>query len=221
MKIVFTGGGTGGHFYPIIAVAERVYEYTEERKLIEPEMLYLGPDPFDNEALSAQNITHYFAPAGRIRRYRSPLFIFDFFKTFIGIIRSLFQIFSLYPDVIFSTGGYAAFPTLFAARILNVPVVIYDADAKPGRVSLWSSKFAKFIAVAHPDAASKFPESVRDKIANMGHPIRKVMSFLKLILRCQLFLFWVDLKERKQSTMPFWMRCLFCLKNTMLFIRLD
>jgi UDP-N-acetylglucosamine--N-acetylmuramyl-(pentapeptide) pyrophosphoryl-undecaprenol N-acetylglucosamine transferase len=87
--------------------------------------------------------------------------------------RRLPQLYSLYPDVIFSTGGYAAFPTLVAARILNIPVVIYDADAKPGRVSLWSSKFARYIAVAHPEAAAQFPQSVRSKIARVGHPVRK------------------------------------------------
>ena len=79
----------------------------------------------------------------------------------------------MYPDVIFSTGGYAAFPTLLCARILRIPVVIYDADAKPGRVSLWASKFARWIAVAHPDAAAAFPEKVKDRMARTGHPIRK------------------------------------------------
>ena len=93
--------------------------------------------------------------------------------TAMGIIRAGMRLFSLYPDVIFSTGGYAAFPTLFAARLLRIPVVIYDADAAPGRVSLWSAKFARWIAIAHPTAASKFPEKVRDRIALVGHPIRK------------------------------------------------
>ena len=136
MKIVLTGGGTGGHFYPLIAVVERIHEYIAERKLIEPELLYLGPEPFDHTALHEQNITHLYAPAGRLRRYASMVSIIDFLKTTFGIIRALFQMFSLYPDVIFSTGGYAAFPTLVAARILNIPVIIYDADAESGLVLL-------------------------------------------------------------------------------------
>lgn len=177
MKIVLTGGGTGGHFYPLIAVVERIHEYVAERKLIEPELLYLGPNPFDHTALHEQDITHVYAPAGRLRRYASVVSILDFLKTSVGIVRAIFQIFSLYPDVIFSSGGYAAFPTLVAARILNIPVVIYDADAEPGIVSLWSSKFARWIAVAHPDAASKFPKKVQDRIANVGHPIRKEIEY--------------------------------------------
>jgi UDP-N-acetylglucosamine--N-acetylmuramyl-(pentapeptide) pyrophosphoryl-undecaprenol N-acetylglucosamine transferase len=74
---------------------------------------------------------------------------------------------------VFSTGGFAAFPTLYAARILQIPVIIYDADATPGRVSLWSATFAKWIAVAHPDAPSQFSIKVRSKIARVGHPVRK------------------------------------------------
>jgi UDP-N-acetylglucosamine--N-acetylmuramyl-(pentapeptide) pyrophosphoryl-undecaprenol N-acetylglucosamine transferase len=82
-------------------------------------------------------------------------------------------LYKLYPDVVFSSGGYGAFPVLYAARILMIPVVMYDADATPGRVSLWSSKFALWIAIAHADAALKYPKKVRDRIASVGHPIRK------------------------------------------------
>ena len=172
MKIALTGGGSGGHFYPLIAVAGAIEDLSKERALIEPELFYIGPPAFDNAALLEHDIHYVATPAGRVRRYASILNVFDFFKTLIGIVQSIFRLFSLYPDVIFSTGGFAAFPTLYAARILSIPVVIYDADAEPGRVSLWASKFARWIAVAHPDAAAHFPEKVRDKIARVGHPIR-------------------------------------------------
>ena len=173
MKIVFTGGGTGGHFYPLIAVAEGIEDIVLERRLVSPQFYYIGPTPFDKGILLEHDITYRPSPAGKLRRYPSILNIFDLFKTGWGVIQSIFQLFSLYPDVIFSSGGYAAFPTLYAARILRIPVVIYDADATPGRVSLWASKFAKWIAVAHPNAAAAFPESVRAKTALVGHPIRK------------------------------------------------
>jgi len=173
MKIVLLGGGTGGHFYPLIAVAEAVEDLCAERVLLEPELFYIGPPPFDPPTLLEHGITYRSSPAGRVRRFPSFWNVLDLFKTLIGIIRSVPQLFALYPDAVFSTGGFAAFPTLFAARLLRIPVVIYDADAKPGRVSLWSSKFARAIAVAHPEAASKFPERARARIARVGHPIRK------------------------------------------------
>lgn len=173
MRIVLAGGGSGGHFYPLIAVAEAIEEVCLERNLIEPEVYHIGPEPFDPPALREHDIIYLASPAGRLRRFASILNVIDLFKTLAGLVSSLFLMFRLYPDVVFSTGGFAAFPTLWAARILNIPVVIYDADATPGRVSLWSSKFARFIAVAHPDAATHFPERVRDRIARVGHPIRK------------------------------------------------
>jgi UDP-N-acetylglucosamine--N-acetylmuramyl-(pentapeptide) pyrophosphoryl-undecaprenol N-acetylglucosamine transferase len=172
MRIVLTGGGTGGHFYPLIAVAEGIEEICKERTLLEPELFYIGPPAFDREALMEHDITYKASPAGKISRHSKAASILGFFPTVAGVIKSIFQLFHLYPDVVFSTGGYAAFPTLYAARILKIPVVIYDADATPGRVSLWSSKFARWIAVAHPDAAGKFPARVRDRIARVGHPIR-------------------------------------------------
>ncbi len=173
MRIGLTGGGTGGHFYPLIAVAEAMEDICKERALLEPELYYIGPPPFDAIALQEHDIEYKPSPAGRIRRYPSILNFLDLFKTAAGIIKSIFQLFALYPDVIFSTGGYAAFPTLYAARLLNIPVVIYDADATPGRVSLWSSKFARWIGLAHPEAAQNFSPKYRDKIARIGHPIRK------------------------------------------------
>ena len=173
MRIVLVGGGTGGHFYPLIAVAEAIEDICLERTLIEPELVYIGPPAFDAEALLEHDIVYVPTTAGKVRRYRSVLNVLSVFANAIGVIRSTFQLFHLYPDVIFSTGGFAAFPTLYAARILHIPVVIYDADATPGRVSLWSSKFATWIALAHPTAAAKFPARVRDRIASVGHPIRK------------------------------------------------
>lgn len=173
MRIVLTGGGTGGHFYPLIAIAEAIEDVCAEKTLIEPELYYIGPAPFDRTALTEHDVTYLPSPAGSLRSY-SPLRSFlGFFSTGVGIIRSTWQLFKLYPDVIFSTGGYAAFPTLYAARLLSIPVVIYDADATPGKVSLWSAKFARWIAVAHPDAGAKFPQKIRDRIARVGHPIRK------------------------------------------------
>lgn len=172
MKIVFVGGGTGGHFYPHIAVAQQIHAIVEERRLLEPELIYIGPAPFDSVALTEQNIADVRAPAGRVRRYASILNVLDVFRTFAGVISASVRLFSIFPDVVFSTGGYAAFPTLIAARFFGIPVIMYDADAKPGRVSLWSAKFARWIAVAHPDAIEQFPLKVREKIVRVGHPIR-------------------------------------------------
>jgi hypothetical protein len=65
MKILFTGGGSGGHFYPIIAVAEAINDATRDRKLLEPQLYYAAPDPYDRETALANNITFVPTAAGR------------------------------------------------------------------------------------------------------------------------------------------------------------
>ena len=170
MKILFTGGGTGGHFYPIIAVAEAIEDLVRSQKLIDPQLYYAAPDPYDREMLAAHNITFVRINAGKVRRYFSLLNIVDLVKTGWGIVRSLMTIFFIYPDVVFSKGGYASFPTLLAARLFDIPVIIHESDAVPGRVSLWSGKFARRIAVSYPEAASFFP---KEKVAYTGNPVRK------------------------------------------------
>jgi len=170
MKIFFTAGGTGGHFYPIIAVAEAIHDLTRERKFLEPQLYYAAPDPYDREMLVANGITFVPTAAGKIRRYFSLLNIVDFFKTGWGVMRAVLRIFFLYPDVVFGKGGYASFPTLLAARLFRIPVVIHESDAIPGKVNRWAGKFAARIAVSFPEAAEYFP---KDKVAHTGNPIRK------------------------------------------------
>lgn len=174
MKILFTGGGSGGHFYPIIAVAEAVNDLSRERKLLEPELLYAAPEPYDRELLLANNIKYVSVSAGKIRRLHSffdnLLNFLDYFKTAWGVVRSVLRIFFLYPDVIFSTGGYASFPTLLAAQLFRIPVVILNCDASPGRVNAWAGRFAQKVAVAFAEGAAFFP---KDKVAHTGNPVRK------------------------------------------------
>ena len=172
MKILFTGGGTGGHFYPIIAVAEEVNALVEERKLLRPSLYYAGPTPFEERLLFENGIEFRKSPAGKVRRYFSLLNITDAIKTAFGILKALFQVFSIYPDVVFSKGGYASFPTVLAARLFKIPLVIHESDATPGKVNRFAGKFAERIAIAYPEAASFFPKG---KTALVGNPIRKAL----------------------------------------------
>ncbi len=169
MKIVFTGGGTGGHFYPIIAVAQKTNEIIDREKILGVELYYVSDSPYDKEALFENGLTFESVNAGKMRTYFSLKNFFDLFKTFFGVLGAVWKIFSIYPDVIFGKGGYASFPALFAARVLRIPVIIHESDSAPGRVNKWAGRFAKRIAVSFPDAAQFFPEK---KVAWTGQPIR-------------------------------------------------
>jgi UDP-N-acetylglucosamine--N-acetylmuramyl-(pentapeptide) pyrophosphoryl-undecaprenol N-acetylglucosamine transferase len=170
MKILLTGGGTGGHFYPLIAVAEAINDQVREKKLLAPDLIYAAPVPYDLDILTANGIRFVPTSAGKIRNYFSVLNFFDYFKTAWGVTTSVLRIFFLYPDVIFSTGGYAAFPMLLAAKLFRIPVVILNCDASPGKVNKWAAKFAQKVAVAFAEGAHYFPAA---KVAHTGNPVRK------------------------------------------------
>ncbi len=178
MKIVFTGGGTGGHFYPIIAVAEAVRDLASEHRLIAPRLFFIAPTPYDEEALFANEIMFVKCSAGKMRRYTSILNFTDLFVTLWGTLTCVISLFRIYPDVVFSKGGYTSVPVVLAARILGIPVIIHESDSKPGKANLLASKFAVRIALAFPSAASFFPAKVQGNIAITGIPLRKKLAEL-------------------------------------------
>lgn len=173
MKIVLTGGGTGGHFYPLIAIAEAVHDLVAEKQILSPRLYYVADKPYDEEALFANDIIFVKAPAGKVRRYFSLQNVSDLFKTLFGTIQCLFILLKIYPDVVISKGGYASVPTVLAASILKIPIIIHESDAKVGRANLLAAKKATRIAVAFESAIAGFPEKFRSKIANVGIPVRK------------------------------------------------
>ncbi|MBX4206288.1 UDP-N-acetylglucosamine--N-acetylmuramyl-(pentapeptide) pyrophosphoryl-undecaprenol N-acetylglucosamine transferase [Candidatus Parcubacteria bacterium] len=173
MRILFTGGGTGGHFYPIISVAEELNRLAKEKRLLGLELFYMSPSPYNESLLFETGIIYRKNSAGKLRRAGGVLGMiqnfFDLFRTGWGILLSVVQVYSLYPDVVFGKGGYASFPALLAARILRIPVVIHESDTVPGRVNLWAGKFAQRIAVSYPEAATAFPVG---KAVHTGQPVR-------------------------------------------------
>ncbi len=173
MKILFTGGGSGGHFYPILSVAEAVQKLSKEYRLIQPTLYYMSDTPYNASLLFDNNIIYKKNSAGKKRMYASPKNFFDIFKTGWGVLTAFGTVFSLYPDVIFSKGGYASFPILVAARFFRIPVIIHESDTVPGRVNRFAGKFAKRIAVSYEEAAQFFP---KDKVAVTGNPVREEIT---------------------------------------------
>lgn len=178
MRIVFTGGGTGGHFYPLIAIAEGIRDVVARDRILPPTLYYIADRPYDEEALFANDIIFQKAPAGKVRRYFSLQNVADLFKTLWGVVTCFFILLRLYPDVVISKGGYASVPTVLAASLLRIPIIIHESDAKPGRANLVAAKKATRIAVAFESAIAWFPEKVRGKIAKVGIPVRKELMHL-------------------------------------------
>jgi UDP-N-acetylglucosamine--N-acetylmuramyl-(pentapeptide) pyrophosphoryl-undecaprenol N-acetylglucosamine transferase len=170
MKILLTGGGTGGHFYPLIAIAEKLIEIANKEKIIDLKLFYMSDKPYDKRMIFENKITFVQTPAGKMRKYPSLLNFFDYFKTAIGMFFGFLSMFFIFPDVVISKGGYASFPAVFSARLLGIPVIIHESDSYPGRVNKWTAKFAWRIAISWPEASEYLP---KEKVALTGQPIRK------------------------------------------------
>lgn len=168
MKIIFTGGVTGGHFYPIIAVVEAIQKISREKKILSPKMYFFAPSPYNQGLLYDHNIEFKRVTAGKMRTYFSLQNFTDIFKTIWGILNALCDVFNIYPDVVFCKGGYGSFPVVFAARILRIPVFVHESDSVAGKVNKWASKFADRIAISFKEAIASFPEA---KVAYTGQPV--------------------------------------------------
>lgn len=172
MKIVLTGGGTGGHFYPLIAVAEAIRERAREEKILNPRIYYFGINEYDAKMLFDHEIEFVKISAGKLSLNFSLNKIFEITKMAFGVFGALLSLYRVYPDVVFSKGGFAAFPVILAAKVLRIPLFIHDSDTVVGRVTLWSAPYAKRIALSWPEALDQLAK-YKERVAVTGNPIRK------------------------------------------------
>jgi UDP-N-acetylglucosamine--N-acetylmuramyl-(pentapeptide) pyrophosphoryl-undecaprenol N-acetylglucosamine transferase len=167
IRILLVGGGTGGHFYPIVSIAEAL-NTTPER----PRLYYAGPEPYDPDALARESITFVRIWAGKTRRYRSLLNFFDAFKTFFGLIGALMKLFVIYPDLVISKGGYTSVPVVLAAAFLRIPIIVHESDAVIGRANKLGSRFARHVVVSYEETESVLKGK---SVLRFGIPIRKAL----------------------------------------------
>ncbi len=178
MNIILTGGVTGGHFYPVIAVAEELRNIQKENKVLEMNLFFLSVNSYDTKLLKKNGIKFQKISAGKRRTYFSIKNFFDPFKTLLGIMQSFWYVFSIYPDVIFSKGGSASFPVVLAGWFFRIPIVVHESDTVPGRVNLWTGKRANSIMVAFEESSKYFP---KDKTLVVGRPMLNEIQTPSLI----------------------------------------
>ena len=172
-RVVLVGGGSGGHFYPLIAITEALTDVSRASGNT-LELFYMGPEPYDQVSLDREGIRFVRVAGGKTRRYRSLLNFFDIFKTLWGVVEAVLKLFWIYPDAVMSKGGFTSVPVVFAAWFLRIPIVIHESDSVPGRANLFGSKFAKYIAISYPEVAEHFSKKKKERLALTGIPIRKV-----------------------------------------------
>jgi UDP-N-acetylglucosamine--N-acetylmuramyl-(pentapeptide) pyrophosphoryl-undecaprenol N-acetylglucosamine transferase len=168
-RVVLTGGGSGGHVYPLIAVAETLQAKAAAMNFA-LELSYIGPKDVYAPTFQAHGISVKPIVAGKIRRYLSLANIIDIPKFFIGFVQALVKLYFIMPDVIFSKGGTGAFPVVLAGWFYRIPVAIHESDAQPGLNSLASAYFAKKIFVSFAAAEKYFNPNI---VERTGVPVRK------------------------------------------------
>ncbi len=172
MKILFTGGGTGGHVLPIIGIVREIRRIHQSKDL---QFFYIGPrDKFGEILLSQEGIKVTTVLSGKIRRYLNWETFFQnlidvVLKIPIGVIQAFLYIFFSAPDLIFSKGGFGSVPGVIAGWLLRVPIFLHESDVSPGLANRFLSRFALEIFVSFPKTEYLKPS----KMILVGNPIRR------------------------------------------------
>lgn len=171
MKIVFTGGGTAGHVTPNLALIESLS--SDQSATTNPHrFIYVGSHQGIEKNLASGHVDKYYGiSSGKLRRYKSWRNLLTPFQVLLGIIQAIGIAWREKPDVIFSKGGFVAFPMVIAGAITGVPVIVHESDLTPGLANRLSYPFAKIILVSFEQ--TKLPKKYRHKCQVTGAPIRK------------------------------------------------
>ena len=192
----FTGGGTGGHIYPGLAVAGLLRKKFAGRE--EPlRIVWLGSrgkmdreivqsarsdSPAKDAARNEKNPENsiglidafYGIPSGKLRRYFSIKNFFDIFKIGFGFFAAFFILLKERPAFLFSKGGFVSVPPCLAARILRIKVYTHECDFTPGLATRINSRFAHEIFLSYDETKKYFSSVAQKKLVVTGNPVREV-----------------------------------------------
>lgn len=166
MKVILSAGGTGGHIFPAVAIANEI-----KKRMPQAEILFVGAlNRMEMQKIPEAGYRIIGLPiAGFQRKFDLQNFLFPF-----KVLKSLFLAYRIMkdfaPDVVIGTGGYASAPTLKIAQILKIPYFIQEQNSFAGKANVWVSKGAKKIFVAYEGMEKFFP---KERIVLTGNPIRE------------------------------------------------
>jgi UDP-N-acetylglucosamine--N-acetylmuramyl-(pentapeptide) pyrophosphoryl-undecaprenol N-acetylglucosamine transferase len=170
LRIVLTGGVSGGHIYPLLAVAET----TTKKSPLPVEFLFVGSKgKLEADAMAESGIAAKYVATGKWRRYFSLHNFLDLFKIPFGFLEALWHLLWFMPDSVFAKGGSASVPVVLAAWLYRIPVVLHESDAKPGAANKFLARFARRIALSYPGTENFFP---KQKTALTGTPVRQSIT---------------------------------------------
>jgi UDP-N-acetylglucosamine--N-acetylmuramyl-(pentapeptide) pyrophosphoryl-undecaprenol N-acetylglucosamine transferase len=164
MRILISGGGTGGHIYPALAVAH------ELRARYGAELLFLGDvNGLETEIVPRAGIPFAGITAGKLRRYLSRSTLTDLGRIPVGVRQALRIVRDFAPDAAFTSGGYVSVPAGIAARRAGAPLLMHQQDVPPNLANQLLRPFATRISVSFPGSLRYFPAR---KTSLAGNPVR-------------------------------------------------
>jgi UDP-N-acetylglucosamine--N-acetylmuramyl-(pentapeptide) pyrophosphoryl-undecaprenol N-acetylglucosamine transferase len=169
VNIAFTGGGTGGHIYPGLAVAAHLRPRYR--------VFWIGSRTgMDRTLVEGAGLEFFGIPAGRLRRYVSLKTIPDAFRVAAGFFAARKILKKERPALLFSKGGFVSVPPCAAAASLGIPVFTHESDYSPGLATRLNARFVRrgpgLIFTACEDTAAFFPPDLRNRVRVCGNPVR-------------------------------------------------
>ena len=166
IRIILSGGGTGGHIYPAVAVAEALKRHYGDKV----EILFVGAEgKMEMEKIPALGYNIVGLPVAGLQRRFTLANLALPFKVAASVRRAKRVIREFQADIVVGFGGYASAPILWAAQRLGVPTVIQEQNSYAGLTNKLLSKRAKRICVSYDNMGRFFPE---DRIVMTGNPLR-------------------------------------------------
>lgn len=175
MRVIISGGGTGGHLYPAIAVAEQLLLTELPKKIKKQDILFVGSEygiekkivPQEGFQIELLNVTG-FVGKSFIKRLKS---IYNFVLSF----KKAFHILNIFrPKLVIGSGGYASVTMLLSATIKGIPTIILEQNTIPGLANKILGKFVDIVCITYEESSTFFP---KHKIFHTGNPIRsKILS---------------------------------------------
>lgn len=166
-KLIFTGGGSGGHVLPALTIIKNINQHNEF------EVHYVGGiDSIERDLVRDYHLTYHPIHTGKLRRYLSIENLKDFFKIFLGLFESLFLLlkFNKKETLIFSTGGFVSVPVVIAAKILGIKIFIHEQTSRVGLANKICSKLANKVFISFEESFNFFDKS---KTYYSGYPLRQ------------------------------------------------
>ncbi|SEQ26315.1 undecaprenyldiphospho-muramoylpentapeptide beta-N-acetylglucosaminyltransferase [Neolewinella agarilytica] len=174
LRVIVSGGGTGGHIYPAIAIADEL-----KRLRPDTEFLFVGAEgKMEMEKVPMAGYKIVGLPIRGLDRTKKLSNLSFPFKLLASLWQSRGIIKSFRPDVVVGTGGYAGGPILYVAAKMGVPTLIQEPNAFAGLANKWVGKYVDKVCVAFPGMEKFFPKEV---LVETGNPVREEM--LKRVLR--------------------------------------